>query len=238
MKNGIIFLMSIILFAACLTENKVSSENEERSTENLNFFFPADTMNLPVTYLYRNSKNPLDERYIHIIPVNGKESTVFTIEKFNRNLKLTEGFQFQRDNKHITVKKHSVSTPITKYEAKLIFKDWFPMTRKDTSHFTSKYPENDSIIQVLDQFRIFENEGPTFDWKGQSLKSIIISNKASLYRNDMKNKKNQLAAKLEVEEIWAEGLGLVAFYPKDDPSVKYELDKILTQRQWAALFSH
>ena len=179
----------------------------------------------------------MDERYAHLIPQHQMNDTAYIIERFNANLRLTEAFSLTAQEGFIVVQKHKVSTPETKYEAKLKSNQWFPLQTNSIAHFSSNYPENDSIIQVWDQKRSFDRFIDDFSYNGTSKRAAKIISDVVIYRIDQKNKKEQKAAELTLHEYWVEGVGLVKTHPADDETLHYMLDKQLSQENWAQLFN-
>lgn len=242
-STAVLFLYSLLLLAGC-SEAPESEKSEApaptpkgKGKSLKAFFFPMDTLTTAPTYLYRHSENPLDERYSHLIPKHKENDTAFIIEKFNPNLKLTEGLQLNIKNKYVAVKGHKVANGQSKFNAKIISDGWFPLYSEDTVHFKSLYPENDSVVQIWDQLRMFDHRGDSFAWKGQKLPSIYIKNSTRVFRVDKKNNRQQKAAELTFTELWVKGLGLVRVQPGDTSQAAYHLDKIISNTSWQRIMA-
>lgn len=234
-----LILISLILTSCSGSEKKdVQKTKESKGDVELKaYFYPVDEMTAPETILYRSSVNPLDEKYTHIIPMNESNDTAFIVEKFNRDLKLTEAFQLVEKGDFITVKKQRVASPKGVYDSKLVKNQFYPFSKNKKANFISHFPESDTTILVWDQLMSFNHIESKFEHKGKEYEVAVFDKKVTVYRVDQKNEMEQKVSELEILEYWAKGLGLIKIHQKNNPDQSINYFKTMSQQEWSGLFN-
>ena len=234
------FIICSLILVSCNNEEvkKETEESRPNESESLkDFFYPVNEMTAPETILYRSAANPLDEKYTHIFPMNESNDTAFIIEKFNRDLKLTEAFQLIEKGDFITVKKQRVASPVGVYDSKLMKKQFYPLTKDQNANFISHFPENDTLILVWDQLMIFNRIEKDFEHKDNKYDVAIFDKKVSIYRVNQNNGMEQKVSEVEIVEYWAKGVGLLKMHPKNKADNSIDYFKTLDQKEWSNLFN-
>lgn len=228
MKQLIFILGTFFLIASC--QSPVDQQKEEEENSYAEYFYPTDSL-VPFIYVFQNVNQPMDEKILRIYRSESASDTSVTVEFYNSNFKITEGYT-HNIKENFKVEDHMiVDGDGLKRQAKLSATSFFPTNKEDQTQFISDFPSHlDSLTMIYQSKRRVLEENKTVKVLGNDVPAIILEDSVKvLFANPYTQKSS--SQKVMITRVFAKGYGMVRWSANNEEIV-YELDKILTNEWW------
>lgn len=194
MTNYISLLFLGVILFSCSVESKENLEKQadekaQKEMPNvLDYFYPKDTT--VYMYVYQNVNNP-EDRYVERVVYREIEGADhYFISRYNMKLEPKATMTYWVLDNNIELMKANIMVGRVSYESKISSGQFFPSTGKSVGKISYDYPENDSIINVIEVNRKFDRKDVIEEGE-HSTDVIVFQDSIRLTRVDIKNKQDQ-----------------------------------------------
>ena len=228
MKTFFIFITIAVLISACTTSEDNKGSGNVKS-DYADYFYPTDSI-IPFIYVYQDQNNPLNEKIHRIYRLENQKDTTLTVEYFNADFRITEGFSF--DIHSFLVKDHMVvSGDGLKVKTKLTSTSFFPLSKDDQTLFVSDFPSHlDSISMVNVSKTVISNADYQIEVLGEMVPALLVTDSTTWTMVNVYTQQGS-SKKAVINRVYAKGYGLVQ-WSSSDGSIVYNLKKIHSNKWW------
>jgi len=224
--NNSLFYITLLSFllVSCSQKSDSNSPFEE---------FMYSKMESPYVYVFQDSLNPFFERFERIVTYNDPLGDHMLIEFYNADFVLVESFDLLQD-KQYQVLSHYLYVGSQQIVAEVRDSTYIPW--EGSGVFASSFPGTvDSIMFIIRNKRSLTDKRGTFEWKGEEIETIQITDSVYTLAIDLKNQREKPANGVLIHE-YAKGMGKVRIRTKDGTS-NLVLKAILTEAEWKTLIT-
>ncbi|PKR80319.1 hypothetical protein CW751_10735 [Brumimicrobium salinarum] len=233
MKNIILLLLLCLLTFVSCKNDTTQHESNSKEVDNLkSYFYPSDSL-FPTIYAYKNSINPLEEKFHRFYKQENEKDTGLVLEFYNSKLMITEAFTLSLNS--FEVMDHMiVDGDGKKRKAKVSEKQFFPINEDVKTSFTSDFPSHLDSITL-----IYQSKKHVYDsiFKMSFLDTIaptILVKDSVRYIFANTTTKEVGSQTSVINRYYAKGYGLVRWTSEDGKNV-YEISSILNNQFWTQL---
>ena len=200
------------------------------------FFIPLDSIH-PFVTIFKDEKAPLEERFFRSIVMKKEDSLEYVLEKYNADMRFTEGFTFDLKKENVLIDHMMVDAYGKKRKSRIHDNLYFPYDMGEAVMFHVDFPAHvDSIvisyqskrelIDYIPDFVVLEEEYETLVLRDSSVVTFIN------YYTEEEGK--QLVV---TNNYYAKGIGLVRF---EDVSgeIQFNVVRFLSDKWWNELISN
>jgi hypothetical protein len=225
-----VFFGLIICSVLLITTPSCMNDNSRNGQDFSEYFFPMDSLQ-PYVLAFRNTKNDLDEKFFRLYSMKESNQDYFYIERYNHNLRITEGFKLEKDGSMRIIDHMIVDADGLKRQARLSEFYYFPSPAAFPSRYVTDFPYlNDSIVMVLESKKVVVKTDTSVHVLGKDYPAIFVVD-TIISRLVNPETKEVLEGKDWVHQIYAKNIGLVRYGSKDG-SLVYELTNIFDDAWW------